>query len=447
MQRLLFCILPICAIVMPRGDCTVAQEASLPPPDIRVLTDDRDAGIPEPYRSFEGILLEEVPVIELHSILPYVFFDSANGEIPERYIIFRSPEQRLGFSDTTIPGGTLEKHRQLLNVIGYRMRTHPDTRITIGGYNSSGQRVPEQPGENVNISRQRQQVVYDYLTNIWQIDPNRIELLPIREGAPPETSNPKVPEGREENRRAEIGSWDWQIMKPIIDVELRLVPVAGTLGIDLPADLPDSVRTRGMIAVAHAGRESRMVIEWGSDPDSIPLEDWYTGRGIGLADTPSSFTASLVVQNENGEEFRSAETAIPSLNLPVRTDHGEALHPLRVAYYGLIRFRFDSDEAGPLNDRILKEYLYSEIRPGAEIRVIGYTDSRIGLPDRNYRLSRQRAATVAREIRKNVPAADVASLIEEGVGGTHPLFPETTPEGRFYNRTVIITLKNHYERR
>jgi outer membrane protein OmpA-like peptidoglycan-associated protein len=72
--------------------------------------------------------------------------------------------------------------------------------------------------------------------------------------------------------------------------------------------------------------------------------------------------------------------------------------------------------------------------------VTGYTDI-VGQEDRNQLLSRQRAGTVDRGLKRNVASGIVASLNTEGVGETDPLFSNDLPEGRFYNRTVQIVIE------
>src|SRR5690606_27495818 len=89
-------------------------------------------------------------------------------------------------------------------------------KIEIVGNNSEQADI----GETKETSEARGQIVYDYLTNIWQISPDRIKLLPPR-GFPKERSNPRDPLGIVENRRTEIRSSDWEIMKPILERETR----------------------------------------------------------------------------------------------------------------------------------------------------------------------------------------------------------------------------------
>jgi outer membrane protein OmpA-like peptidoglycan-associated protein len=167
---------------------------------------------------------------------------------------------------------------------------------------------------------------------------------------------------------------------------------------------------------------------WGKndDPDSIPKNE-----------TP--YTAQLVVYSQDGKECRSAEIQIPVEIVTNEEKRRERLVDSTRDIYSLVLFKFNSPEAGPLNDRILHEYIYQDVRPGARIEVIGHTDV-VGLDDANLRLSQARAKTVTDGIRKNVKAGVFANLDGKGVGELDALYPNELPEGRFYNRTVQVRI-------
>lgn len=110
-----------------------------------------------------------------------------------------------------------------------------------------------------------------------------------------------------------------------------------------------------------------------------------------------------------------------------------------VSRYALILFNFDSPELNPFNRRILNEFVYEDITPGSTIDVAGFTDI-IGMEDRNQKLTDDRANAVVAVIRKDVPSNNYASLTGRGVGEEAPIYDNNLPEGRFYNRTVLVTI-------
>jgi outer membrane protein OmpA-like peptidoglycan-associated protein len=107
--------------------------------------------------------------------------------------------------------------------------------------------------------------------------------------------------------------------------------------------------------------------------------------------------------------------------------------------YSMIHFEADSARITPVQQRILKEYVFDGIlsERNPVIDVIGYTDV-MGTSDHNLRLSLRRAESVAGAIRKGIGASHYRSLTARGVGENETRFTNDLPEGRFYNRTVRV---------
>jgi outer membrane protein OmpA-like peptidoglycan-associated protein len=390
---------------------------------------------PAKYRDFRGLLIEENLVKELYPLLTYVFFDSGSASIPDRYIRFTDPAQTEGFTDTTIPGGTLEKYYHVLNVIGFRMKTHPDSKIEIVGCNSERPNI----GETKDVSEQRGKVVYDYLTSIWKIDQSRIKLLPGR-GLPETKSNIRDPLGIVENQRTEIHSDDWEIVKPIVNKDLRRYPQPDTMHFQMKNGINDALVARRAIEIKRNGQLWYTMTNVGRTEVVSPEYNW--GKGGDADSIPNNeepYTAQLVVYSQDGKECRSAEIKIPVEIVTNEEKRTQSLVDKTIDRYSLVLFKFNSDEAGPLNDRILHEFIYNDVRPGAQIEVVGHTDV-VGLEDVNKSLSERRAGTVVSGIKKNVKSSTYASLEGKGVGEDSPLYPNELPEGRFYNRTVQVII-------
>jgi outer membrane protein OmpA-like peptidoglycan-associated protein len=105
--------------------------------------------------------------------------------------------------------------------------------------------------------------------------------------------------------------------------------------------------------------------------------------------------------------------------------------------YALILFPYDSATPGPINERILREYVYEGIRSTSKVTVVGHADS-LGDDMRNRILSVARAENVAGQIRRDVPR--FAQLEAIGVGESR-VYRGDFPEVRFYNRTVLIEIR------
>jgi OOP family OmpA-OmpF porin len=107
--------------------------------------------------------------------------------------------------------------------------------------------------------------------------------------------------------------------------------------------------------------------------------------------------------------------------------------------YNLILFPFDKFVAGPINERIMKEYVYDRCQSNSTIDVEGHTDV-VGLYEHNQKLSENRAKAVYEGIMK-VTKGQFGHLESRGVGEDSPLYNNDLPEERFYNRTVQVKIQ------
>jgi outer membrane protein OmpA-like peptidoglycan-associated protein len=145
-----------------------------------------------------------------------------------------------------------------------------------------------------------------------------------------------------------------------------------------------------------------------------------------------------IVENRRAEIRIRDWDLIKPIITPDSTPHPE-LADSTLAIYNLILFKFDSPEMGPGNERILKENIIPDLRKGARVRVVGYTDV-VGLDDRNLKLSHDRAMTVVNAIKRLAPSGIIASIEGMGVGESASLYSNESPEGRFYNRCVRVVV-------
>jgi outer membrane protein OmpA-like peptidoglycan-associated protein len=122
------------------------------------------------------------------------------------------------------------------------------------------------------------------------------------------------------------------------------------------------------------------------------------------------------------------------------------LEPTTIDRFSLILYAFDSDEPGPLNQRILDEYVVPEISKRSEISIVGYSDV-VGQEVHNIDLARRRARKVATGIMKSAGAGAYASMSASAVGEEQAPYRYDLPEGRLLSRTVIITVKTKGESR
>ncbi len=385
------------------------------------------------FKNWRGLVMKETKTWNLYPLLNYVFFDQCSGDIPERYILFDSPEQTEMFTDTTILGGTLDKYYHLLNIYGYRLKNNPDVKITIVGTNDG---VTTCEKNNMKLSESRARNVYDYLKNIWKIDPSRMKLEFV--GLPKLPTNIKVDTiGIHENRRVEILCDNWEVVKPVFDIGSVTEPQPRNMNYVMKNGIEQALVAKRRIEITRKGQNWKTVKEIGTTEEKY-LWNWQNEqRKYPTDEVP--FTAQLVITTQTGAECMSDPIDIPVLQVTQSRLKVEGTVDTTREIYNLILFPFDRHDAGPVNERIMRDYVYSRCRPSSKIEVIGHTDI-VGMYDHNMKLSTRRSASVKDGINK-VTGGKYNELNSKGVGEEDPLYTNDLPEGRFYNRTVQVIVR------
>jgi len=151
------------------------------------------------------------------------------------------------------------------------------------------------------------------------------------------------------------------------------------------------------------------------------------------------FTAQFIVTSTKGNECKSNIVEIPVMQISSARKRVETEGDSTKENYNLILFPFNSANAGPLNERIMNDYVYSRCRATSVIKVEGHTDVK-GMENTNLKLSDNRAGSVRAGINKKT-GGKYGLLNSIGVGEEKPLYRNDVPEGRFYNRTVRVEIR------
>ena len=380
---------------------------------------------------FNGLIMKEVKTWDLYPLLNYVFFDLGSSTIPNRYVLFKSPEETEGFSDTTIIGGTLDKYYHILNIYGFRMKQFPEAKLEIVGCNDG--KTPEE--KKPNLSKERAQVVFDYFKKVWGIPDNRLKLT-VR-NQPLIISNLNDSMGIVENRRVEILCSDWNIMKPIFDKDPKTYPQPEDMNFILKNGIEDDLVAKRRVEIKHGEEMWKVLPDVGLTDPTFPWDWRDEKRKFPKDETP--FFATLIITTGTGSECKSMPVKIPVMQVKVEEQQVDKLNDSTWEKYSLILFPFDKSDAGPINTRIMQDYVYGRCFPNSSIEVIGHTDV-VGLYDHNKGLSERRSKTVYTGIMKSTKGV-FGGLSSRGVGEDEPLYTNELPEGRFYNRTVQVIIK------
>lgn len=390
---------------------------------------DQKRKIPE-IADFRGLVMEEVQKWDLYPLLNYVFFDIGSSEIPDRYILLNE-DYKASFTDTTIPGGTLDKYYHLLNIYGYRLNKYTDAKIEIVGCNDDKSPEEKVPG----LSKARATNVYNYFKDVWNISEDRMKIV-VRD-EPKVRSNPRDSLGIQENRRVEILCDDWNIMKPVFDKDPKIFPQPKEMNFNLKNGIEDAIVADRRIEIMH-GNDTWNVLNDIGLKESKHTWDWKNTKG----DYPKDeipFIAQLIVTTKSGSECKSEPINIPVMQVSTEEKVVQVGGDTLYENYSLILFPFDRSDAGPLNEKIMNDYVYERIKPSSKVDVIGHTDV-VGLYEHNKKLSERRSNTVHKGIERKAKG-NYFSLSVSGVGEDEPLYDNQLPEGRFYNRTVQVLIK------
>ncbi len=385
--------------------------------------------------SFRGLVMEEVQTWDLYPLLNYIFFDIGSSVIPDRYIRFDSPNDsyKEAFADTSIKGGTMDKYYHLLNIYGYRMTKNPKAKLEIVGCND-GVTPPEK--NTPNLSKDRATNVYNYFKDVWQIDESRLKLTVRKK--PKHPSSIRIDTiGNQENRRVEILSNDWAITQPVFDKDPKIFPEPPTMNFVLRNGIEDILVAKRRIEIKRGGAVWKTLEDVGvSEPKY--LWDWKDIEGKYPKDEVP-FTAQLIITTHSGAECISDPIDIPVMQVFKEDKKVDVIGDSTRENYNLILFPFDRSDAGKVNERIMRDYVYERCLPSSNIEVIGHTDN-VGLYDHNEKLSVRRSKTVTKGIKKKTKGK-YGVLNSKGVGEDEPLYDNSLPEGRFYNRTVQVKIK------
>ncbi|MGE5479889.1 MAG: DUF6588 family protein [Chloroflexota bacterium] len=371
----------------------------------------------------ERITLEEYLSKQLRALLPYVFFDEGASVIPGKYISL-TRDQANAFNNSELLGkGQLENYYHVLNIIGRRLSEKPSARIVLTGCNAGAGREKN----NKALSRSRAESIKKYFVDAWQISPGRIDVKAINLPARP--SSVKEEDGRAENRRVEISSDDWEILAPaeIQDTLRRVKP--GT--VKFKTGVSGGVPSDWKIAAAGAsGTDLKVFADKGAPPEFL---DWKLSPSEAYAFAgDENINYSLGMTDQEGNIFNSPVKKIPVESISIMQKEQKRIADTAINVYNLILFEYDKAALGKANSRIT-DYIKSELPPNAIVSVYGFTD-RIGSDEHNAKLSLGRAQQASAALGRQ----DARQI---GKGESELIFDNSTPEGRFYCRTVVIEAK------
>ena len=354
-------------------------------------------------------------------ILPFIFFSTGSATLPDRYAADSGVEGKSAVS-------LVDVNHDLLSIITRRLRENPGTTLEIAGAASGD--------ESSAIIDARAGKLRQHLAE-QGIAPERIRIS----AATFKRSDERTPEGREENRRVEVKSDDPDLTKPLVIREvvrdfsppmLRISPdyeaPAGMLNWELAVLYHDEVMT---------SYDSEDKAEGKS-----PNFDWRISQSSDDT-TLAPIVARFTVVDSLGRRTTAYDT------MRVEMDHKHVLVNQDIQHHidgersqtWIIGFEYDSERLTAQQEAGVQQ-IASQIRTGATVQIIGYTD-RIGTDAYNLALSQRRAETIAGRLREILSTRTIRDVVikAQGAGVDRAVFNNDIPEGRALSRSVRVTVE------
>lgn len=364
--------------------------------------------------------IRETVVTQTFPLLPYIFFDSAAAQLRPKYIV-----QGTAFSEADLPRSTLPIYYRLLDVVGQRLAARPTSVVTVTGTTDGRERGS--PEARRELATQRANAIVDILATTWKIDRSRFRIRTVDRPVIP--SSERYAEGLEENRRVELSSSDEALFAPIVHTRFNeYVPVQPRQDFSVVVRNAERALDWNLGVVRQATLVDRRSAD-GQPPSTVTFElSQATTDRIGpIIGAVDSLRATLVVRQDDGS------TVDASTQFPVR----KTVSNYEVSRLSLIVFDFDQYDISDLNKSMMKSMIEYSAKEGSRATIRGSTD-KLGELSHNMTLSSSRANAVDRYLRTVAPAVIVDDV--RGIGPSELPYDNSLPEGRFYCRTVSLTI-------
>jgi len=385
--------------------------------------------------------IKAAPIVnETFPISNYVFFDLGSTEIPKRYILLKKEEVK-GFKEDKIDARAsanasgrsdrqMNTYYNILNILGTRMVNNPSTTIVLVGSSEKGPKDGREMAESIK----------NYLTGIFGISASRITTQGrTKPSIPSEQPGGKLELVllREGDRRVTIES-----NSPVLLMEFQSGPEAFLKPVEITAMQKAPVESYITFSVED---EEEAFTSW-----SVQTEDEqgniltfgpYTEAEVSIPTVAildnipeGDYKVTMTGQTKNGLTVKKETSAHMVLWTPAET-----VETMRFS----IIYEFNKSKAINIYEKYLIEVVAPKIPNDATVIIKGYTDI-IGGEKNNQKLSLARANNAQSILERGLWKAGRKNVKFEifGLGEDQNVAPFNNkfPEGRSYNRTVIIDI-------
>jgi len=377
------------------------------------------------YTTLNYLKVEDISYSELYPLVPYIFFN-ANDKKPleTEYTASSTTAKAGGFTLTSLSPDAVDINKNLLDIVGYRMKQNPDWSLTITGTTDG-----KTESKNTTVAKERTEFAKNYLMNSYGIDEKRLNI--IARGLPAKPSANTIPEAEAENRRVEFSSTNSELLAPITlksDNQRITYP-------ELIEFRPTALSNKGMrdwsLSITQAGKVLRTFSGTG-----MPTPQRWQIRPNELSGSQINVEYLLTVSDSSGVK-KEVYGSVPVEYLSSTKKRTEQLADKSVSKFSLILFDFDKADLSEDNTRIVEENVLPAIQYNSTVTIIGYSDA-LGDANYNQKLSQKRADIVKKVLEAKVRDAKYTA---KGVGENVPVFDNNSVIGRHLSRTVQIIVE------
>jgi outer membrane protein OmpA-like peptidoglycan-associated protein len=379
-------------------------------------------------------------VKETFPLINSVFFNMGSTEIPSRYVqlssaqatSFKEDQLQQGQPDNLNRGRSarqLAVYHNILNIIGDRMRSNPQSTISLVGASDKNPSEGKMLAENIK----------QYLVNAFGIDASRISTegrdKPLIPSEQPGASN-ELTLLHEGDRRVDIVSTSPELLMQVGGITSPfLKPVQISAVQEDPLDSHVIFNADGASESLNSWSvdvtdEQGNVQHYGpytQDQESVP------GKTILGNNTQGNYTISMIGETKSGQTIKK-ESSVSLMKMDDPKQEG-----LRYS----ILFDFDKSTSIATYQNFLTDIVTPLIPENGTVIIHGHTDI-IGEEKYNLDLSNERATGAQKIIEQALSKAGKKGVKFETYGFGEDTnmapFENNLPEERFYNRTVIIDI-------
>ena len=379
-------------------------------------------------------------VKETFPLINSVFFNMGSTEIPSRYVqlssaqatSFKEDQLQQGQPDNLNRGRSarqLAVYHNILNIIGDRMRSNPQSTISLVGASDKNPTEGKMLAENIK----------QYLVNAFGIDASRINTegrdKPLIPSEQPGATN-ELTLLHEGDRRVDIVSTSPELLMQVGGITspfLKPVQISSVQEDPLDnhvifnADGASESLNSWSVDVTDEQGNVQYYGPYTQDQESVP------GKTILGNNTQGNYTISMIGETKSGQTIKK-ESSVSLMKMDNPKQEG-----LRYS----ILFDFDKSTSIATYQNFLTDIVTPLIPENGTVIVHGHTDI-IGEEKYNLNLSNERATGAQKIIEQALSKAGKKGVKFETYGFGEDTnmapFENNLPEERFYNRTVIIDI-------